>query len=77
MGNLVAKGHLWLAESMKEIGTETNEQTMEKLMTAWKETEKDQKNYVAERIKRRNDKLNEVCSSNGNTCISGSDRTTS
>ena len=36
-----------------------------KLMTAsWKETEKEHKNYVAERIKRRNKKLNEAYSSN-------------
>ena len=51
---------------MKETGTEVNEQTMKKLLTAaWKETEKEHKNYVAERIKRRKEKLNEAYSSNG------------
>ena len=36
----------------RETGTEMNEQTMEKLlMAAWKEAEKEHKNYVAERIK--------------------------
>ena len=45
---LMAKGHCWLA-------------TMENLVTvAWKETGKEHKNYVAERIKRRNEKLNEA-----------------
>ena len=34
------------------------------MTTAWKETEKEHKNYVAERIKRRNKKLNEAYSSN-------------
>ena len=34
---LVAKGHIWLVQSVKEIGTEMNEQTMEQLVTAvWK-----------------------------------------
>ena len=43
-----------------------NEQTMEKLvMAAWKETEKEHKNCVAERIKRRNEKLNKAHSTNG------------
>ena len=43
-----------------------NEQTMEKLvMAAWKETEKEHKNYVAERIKRRDEKLNKAHSTNG------------
>ena len=51
---------------MKESGTEMNEQTMEKLVTAaWLETEKEHKNYVADRIKRRNQKLNDAYSSNG------------
>ena len=63
---LMAKGHFQLAESMNEMGTEMNEQTTEKLVTAaWKETEKEHKNYVAERIKRRNEKLNAAYSSNG------------
>ena len=62
---LMTKGHYWLAGPMREIGTEMNEQTMEKLlMTAWKETEKEHKNYVAERIKRRNEKLNKAHSTN-------------
>ena len=59
---LVTKGHYWLAR----IGTEMNEQTLEKLvMAAWKETEKEHKNYVAERIKKRNEKLNKANSTNG------------
>ena len=62
--SLMARGHFWLAEPMKEIGTEMNEQTMEKLVTAaWKETEHEHKNHVAERVKRRNEKLNEAYSS--------------
>ena len=74
---LMAKGHFSLSEPMKEIGTEMSEQTMEKLMAAaWKETEKEHRNFVAERIKRRNEKLNEAYSSNGKTRTSGSDRTT-
>ena len=37
-------GSFWLAEPMKEIGTEMNEPTMEKLVTAaGKETEKGHK----------------------------------
>ena len=33
----MTKGHYWLAGPVKEIGTEMNEQTMEKLvMAAWK-----------------------------------------
>ena len=53
---LMTDGHFWLAGP---IGTEMNEQTMEKLlMAAWKEPEKEHKNYVTERIKRRNEKLN-------------------
>ena len=51
---------------MREIGTEMNEQTMEKLvMAAWKETEKEHNSYVTERIKRRNEKLNKAHSTNG------------
>ena len=51
----MAKGHFWLAEPMKEVGTEMNEPTMEKLVTAaWKETEKELKK-----------KLDEAYSSNG------------
>ena len=43
-----------------------NEQTMEKLvMAARKETEKEHKYYVTERIKRRNEKLNKAHSTNG------------
>ena len=43
-----------------------NEQTMEKLVVAaWKETEKEHKNHVAERIKRRNEKQNKAHSTNG------------
>ena len=62
----MTKGHHWLAGPMREIGTETNEQTMEKLvMAAWKETEKEHKSYVTERIKRRNEKLNKAHSTNG------------
>ena len=73
---LMAKGHFWLAESMKESGTEMNEQTMEKLVTAaWKETEKEHKNYVADRIKRRNQKLNEAYSSNGKYLLAPVDQT--
>ena len=46
--------------------TEVNEQTVEKLvMAAWKETEKEHKSYVTERIKRRNEKLNKAHSTNG------------
>ena len=42
---LMAKGHFWLAEPMRERGTEMNEPTMEKLVTAaWKETEREHKN---------------------------------
>ena len=45
---------------------ERNEQTMEKLvMAARKETEKEHKNSVTERIKRRNEKLNKAHSTNG------------
>ena len=63
---LMTKGHHWLAGPMIETGTEMNEQTMEKLvMAAWKETEKEHKNNVAERIKRRNKKLNKTHSTNG------------
>ena len=63
---LFNKGHHWLAGPMREMGTEMNEQTMQKLvMAAWKETEKEHKNDVAERIKRRNEKLNKAHSSNG------------
>ena len=35
------------------------------MTAAWNETEKEHKNYVAERIKRRNEKLNKAYSSNG------------
>ena len=57
----MAKGHFWLAQPMKEIGTEMSEQTVEKLVTAaWKETEKEHMNDVAERIYGRNEKLNEA-----------------
>ena len=57
---LMTKGH-WPAGPMREIGAEINEQTMEKLvMAAWKQTEKEHKNYVAEKIKRRNEKLNKA-----------------
>ena len=46
--------------------THEREQTMEKLvMAAWKETEMEHKNNVAERIKGRNEKLNETHSTNG------------
>ena len=63
---LMTKGHNWLAGPMREIGTEMNEQTMEKLvMAAWKETEKEHKNNVTERIKGRNEKLNKAHSTNG------------
>ena len=63
---LMTKGHHWLAGPMREIGTEMNEQTMEKLvMLAWKLTRKEHKNYVTERIKRRNEKLNKAHSTNG------------
>ena len=63
---LTTKGHHWLAGPMREIRTEMNEQTMEKLvMAARKETEKEHMNYVAERIKRRNGKLNKAHSTNG------------
>ena len=63
---LMTKGVHWLAGPMREIGTEMNKQTMEKLvMVAWKETEKEHKNYVAERIQRRNEKLNKAHSTNG------------
>ena len=62
----MTNGHHWLAGPMGEIGTEMNEQTMEKLvMAAWKETEKEHKNYLAERIKRGNEKLNKAHSTNG------------
>ena len=55
-----------LAGGTHERRTEMNEPTMEKLVTAaWKETEREHKNYVAERIKRRNEKLNQAYSSNG------------
>ena len=63
---LMTKGHHWKAGRKREIGTPMTEQTMEKLvMAAWKETEKEHKNYVAERIKRRNEKLNKAHSTNG------------
>ena len=43
-----------------------NELTMETLMTAaWNETEKEHRSYVAERIKRRNKKLDEAYGNNG------------
>ena len=62
---LMTKGHHWLAGPMREVGTEMNEQTMEKLvMGARKETEEEHNNFVAERIKRRNEKLNEAHSTN-------------
>ena len=35
------------------------------MTAAWKETEKEHKNYVAESIKRRNEKLNEAYNRNG------------
>ena len=60
---LMTKGHHWLAGPMREIGTEMNEQTI--VMAAWKETEKEHKNHVAERIKRRNEKLNKAHSTKG------------
>ena len=63
---LMTKGHHCLAGPVRELGTAMNEQTMEKLvMAAWKETEKEHKNYVAEWIKRRKEKLNKAHSSNG------------
>ena len=66
MGNADDQGHQWLAGPMREIGTEMNEQTMEKLvMAAWKETEMEHKNYVTARITRRNEKLNKAHSTNG------------
>ena len=38
---------------MKDTGTQMNEPTMEKLISVvWKETEKEHRNYVEERIKR-------------------------
>ena len=55
-----------------------NAQTMEKLvMAAWKETEKEHKNYVAERIKRRSEKLSEAHSTNGKCLHQWTDRTPS
>ena len=64
--NLMAKGKFWMEEPMKEIGTELNEPTMEKLISAaWKETEKENRNYVAERIKRRDKKLSEAHGNSG------------
>ena len=66
MGNADDQRPLLAGGPMKEIRTEMNEQTMEKLvMPAWKETEKEHKSYVAERIKRRNEKLNKAHSTNG------------
>ena len=35
------------------------------VMAAWKEADKEHKNYVAERIKRRNEKLTKAHSTNG------------
>ena len=63
---LMTRGHCKLVGPMREIGTEMNEQTVEKfVMAAWKETEKEHKNYVAKRIRRRNEKLNKAHSTNG------------
>ena len=62
----MTKGRFWLEETMKETGTQLNEPTMEKLISAaWKETEKEHRNYVAERIKRRDKKLGEAYSNSG------------
>ena len=45
----MTKGHHWLAGPMRDRNRD-HEQMMEKLvMAAWKETEKEHKNYVAER----------------------------
>ena len=64
--NLIAKGKFLMDGLIRETGTEMNEPTMEKLISAaWKETEKEHRNYVAERIKRRDRKLNEAYSKNG------------
>ena len=57
----MAKGQFWMAELMKEKATEMNEPTMEELMNAaWKKTEKEHRNYVVKRIKRRDKKLDEA-----------------
>ena len=62
----MTKGQHGLAGPMREKGTEMSELSMEeRVMAAWKETEKEHKNCVAERIKRRHEKLNKAHSTNG------------
>ena len=59
------KGLYWMADHMKDEGTEMDETTVNRLLqVAWKKTEKEHRAYMTERIKRTHQKLDEPHRSN-------------